>query len=565
MAQGKYAHSRPKRVRSWPRLLGWSAAAVVMVAVVAIVVGYALDGRNHRGRVLRQVSLAGHDVSGMTKQGLDGVIGQLSTQVGNAQVQIDAPGGGVTTSAEALGLSVNRSATEHRVMEAGRSGWLGSRFWAWANSWFQPRHLSPVVATDADRVAATLAAHDPARAPAVEPEVRGDAAGFLFVPGKSGTALDGAALIAALPVAVDRGLDPIRVSAARRTLFPRISDADARRLTALAGQQVSRALPVAAGNASATIPVPTLRSWVRSQPTPTGLQLIIDGPAAQAGLAQLLPNAGPPPANTRFSVQGGAIQVAAAGTDGQICCGDGAAALIDKALFGGAFPTPQDPPLALPLRAQPPRIPADLVPKLGISQVIGTFTSAYDPGQPRVTNIHRMADIMQGWVILPGETLSLNAVVGPRTVANGFVPAQAIVAGQTYGTDVGGGISQYASALLNAAYVGGLDIVGFQSPSLHDPHEPLGLEATMSFPTPDLKLRNSTPYGVVIWNSYTDTTITATLYSTGYATGAQTSQRVTPDGACQRVHTVRTRTYVSGKTATDSLDAFYYPGPGQGC
>ncbi len=50
----------------------------------------------------------------------------------------------------------------------------------------------------------------------------------------------------------------------------------------------------------------------------------------------------------------------------------------------------------------------------------------------------------------------------------------------------------------------------------------------MSFPTPDLKLRNSTPYGVVIWNSYTDTTITVTLYSTGYATGAQTAQQRHP-------------------------------------
>jgi vancomycin resistance protein YoaR len=172
---------------------------------------------------------------------------------------------------------------------------------------------------------------------------------------------------------------------------------------------------------------------------------------------------------------------------------------------------------------------------------------------------------MRGWVMLPGETLSLNTIVGPRTVAKGFVPAQAIVAGQRYGTDVGGGIAQFASALLNAAYVGGLDITGFSSPSLHDPNEPLGREATISFPTPDLKLRNSTSYGVVVWTSYTDTTITVTLYSTGYATGAQTAQQVTPVGACQRVHTTRTRTYTTGKTVVDSLDAFYYPGAGLNC
>jgi vancomycin resistance protein YoaR len=205
------------------------------------------------------------------------------------------------------------------------------------------------------------------------------------------------------------------------------------------------------------------------------------------------------------------------------------------------------------------------VPKLGISQVIGTFSTAYDPGQPRVTNIHRIADLLRGWVILPGETMSLNAVVGPRTAGGGFVAAQSIVAGHRYGTDVGGGISQFATTLLNAAYAGGLDIVEHQSSSLYDPHVPLGRDATVSFPSPDLKLRDATPYGVLVWTSYTDTSVTVTLYSTGFATGEQTSQQVTRVGACQRVHTVRTRTYTDGRTTTDGLDAFYYPGEGIGC
>ena len=35
------------------------------------------------------------------------------------------------------------------------------------------------------------------------------------------------------------------------------------------------------------------------------------------------------------------------------------------------------------------------------------------PAQPRVTNIHRIADIVRGTVVLPGETFSVNDVVGP--------------------------------------------------------------------------------------------------------------------------------------------------------
>jgi vancomycin resistance protein YoaR len=565
MVRGRYAHARPKRPRSWVRLTGWCFLTLIVLAIAGVVTGYELDSRSHKGEVLRQVSLAGEDVSGMTKSELDVVVGRLGSRVSTAPVQIDAPGGGFSTNAGALGLGVNGPATERRVMKARHGDWPGSGMWAWLQSFLRPQHLSAVITVDAGSVTSTLAAHDPGQRLPVEPEVKGDTTGFMVVPGKTGTGMDAAGLVAALPLAVDHSLDPVRVSATRRTLSPHSSDDDARRLAALAGQQVSKPLPVTAGALSMKIPVPTLWSWVHSQPSPSGLRLAVDPALAQAGLAKLLPNAGPAPADTRFDVQGGAIQVAAPGTDGQSCCADGAAALIDKALFGGAFPTPQDPPLALPLKATPPRIPADLVAKLGISQVIGTFTSSYDPGQPRVTNIQRIAQLTQGYVMLPGETLSLNGVVGPRTTAKGFVAAQAIVAGQNYGTDVGGGIAQYASALLNAAYAGGLDILEYQSPSLHDPHEPLGREATISYPMPDLKLRDSTPYGVVIWNSYTDTSITVTLYSTGYATGAQTSQRTTNQGACQKVHTVRTRTYTTGKTATDSLDAFYYPGPGLPC
>ena len=145
------------------------------------------------------------------------------------------------------------------------------------------------------------------------------------------------------------------------------------------------------------------------------------------------------------------------------------------------------------------------------------------------------------------------------------MPAQAIVAGQNYGTDVGGGISQYASALLNAAYVGGLDITGYQSPSLHDPHEPLGREATISFPTPDLKLRNSTPVRrrhleLLYRHHHHRHPVLHRLRHRGPDRPAGH-----PSGACQKVHTVRTRTYTTGKTATDSLDAFYYPGPGLPC
>ena len=54
-------------------------------------------------------------------------------------------------------------------------------------------------------------------------------------------------------------------------------------------------------------------------------------------------------------------------------------------------------------------------------------------------NIHRVADIMKGYVINPGQTLSMNGVLGQRTTDKGYVAAPAIVDGQLK-AEVGGGI-----------------------------------------------------------------------------------------------------------------------------
>ena len=70
---------------------------------------------------------------------------------------------------------------------------------------------------------------------------------------------------------------------------------------------------------------------------------------------------------------------------------------------------------------------------------------------------------------------------------------------------VGGGISQFATTTFNAAFFGGLDLVEYQSHSIYISRYPYGREATLSFPKPDLVIGNNTPYGVLIWPTYTGT------------------------------------------------------------
>ena len=195
---------------------------------------------------------------------------------------------------------------------------------------------------------------------------------------------------------------------------------------------------------------------------------------------------------------------------------------------------------------------------LGVQQVVGEFTTHHPAGQPRVINIHRIADLTRGAYIAPGATFSVNDFVGKRTTAKGFVVAPVIDEGE-FSTDVGGGVSQFATTLFNAAFFGGLDIPEHKAHSIYISRYPFGREATLAYPSVDLKIQNNTPYGVVIWPTYTDSSLTVQLWSTPFATGAQTAQN--KSSGCGPISTTRTRTFVDGHTDQQVYDANYTCNP----
>jgi vancomycin resistance protein YoaR len=202
---------------------------------------------------------------------------------------------------------------------------------------------------------------------------------------------------------------------------------------------------------------------------------------------------------------------------------------------------------------------------MNIRQPIASFTTSHACCESRVQNIHRIADIVQGKVVEPGETFSLNDYVGPRTTAKGFAEAGVIYNGR-FTTDVGGGVSQFTTTMFNAAFFAGLDFVEYQAHTIYISRYPYGREATLSYPSPDLKFTNNTPFGILLWPTYTGTSITVTVYSSPWVSGDQTGQQRQSAGRCTRVITERTRTWViDGRQEVDTVTALYQPGEGVRC
>ncbi|HLU45473.1 MAG TPA: VanW family protein [Natronosporangium sp.] len=152
---------------------------------------------------------------------------------------------------------------------------------------------------------------------------------------------------------------------------------------------------------------------------------------------------------------------------------------------------------------------------LGIVEQVSTFTTYFDGGLslPRNHNIARVAEMVDGALVMPGEVFSLNGYTGERGYAQGFLDAPVILNGRLTPA-VGGGISQFTTTLFNAAYYAGLEDVEHTPHSYYYSRYPAVIEATIFYPTLDMKFRNNTEYGVLIDTSYTDSSVTVTLYST---------------------------------------------------
>ena len=150
---------------------------------------------------------------------------------------------------------------------------------------------------------------------------------------------------------------------------------------------------------------------------------------------------------------------------------------------------------------------------LGIVELVSEFTTNYPILEYRLVNIGRAAEIINGSLVLPGETFSLNETVGERTAENGFVKGFIIDGGQLR-EDFGGGVSQVATTTFNAVFFAGLEDVEHKPHSFYISRYPAGREATVAWPTVDLRFRNDTDTGVLIQTIHTPGEITVRFWGT---------------------------------------------------
>ncbi|MDT7549399.1 MAG: hypothetical protein QOE84_1793 [Actinomycetota bacterium] len=169
----------------------------------------------------------------------------------------------------------------------------------------------------------------------------------------------------------------------------------------------------------------------------------------------------------------------------------------------------------VPAISQPAMSDADAQ---AVNSLLGTFTTYFPCCPARVTNIRVIARKIDGIVVPRGQAFSLNGIVGRRTLAKGYVRAPFILDGKL-SLDVGGGVSQFATTMFNAAYFAGLHLDRHQAHSFYISRYPPGREATVNYPSIDLVWTNDSAGPVVVRTRVDRTAVTVAVY--GHNDGRQ--------------------------------------------
>jgi vancomycin resistance protein YoaR len=219
----------------------------------------------------------------------------------------------------------------------------------------------------------------------------------------------------------------------------------------------------------------------------------------EEALAQLLamaPTVERPSLPTRFDMENRKILPATRGIrlaafDSLSAIAVGLAAGADRIDLVVAPAPPVDDPLA------------SLAEGLDIGTVLASFSTPYSTEAnyaDRAANLKVGAAALDGHVLLPGETMSFNQVVGDRTDTAGFRYAPGIADGELIDT-VGGGICQISSTLYGAAFFAGLELTHSRPHSRPSSYVDMGLDSTVVFGSVDMKLRNPFDFPVVLHTS----------------------------------------------------------------
>ena len=487
-----------------------------LLVIVLALVGLAFAGSP--ARIAEGVTVAGVDIGGLTRAEARRLLEARAARVARVPVVFTVGERQFPIKATSLGVEADWQSALQSASEAGEGFGPVRGFRRLQTRFFGSDVAPPVQAYEAAlqyKLAGMAREVDRAH---VEAKIVRRGLTISVVPGQSGLRLDRDAAADVMvrtlarldrggPVALPVRIDPVDVSA--EELAPAARQA-----------RLALSAPVVLTHGETRWRLPRWRiAELLSLPGDGNTALAIGGPAADAWFAKLRKNVDRPAVDAQILASSGVVRITPSREGLRL----DVPAMAKAILKAATSPSRRSAALVLD-PSQPERTTAE-ADAMGIERRLGTYSTANAGTFDRITNLRRAIELLNGALVPPGGTFSFNDRVGERTLERGFRPAPVIIKDE-YEEAVGGGVSQVATTVFNAAWESGVKIVERNPHSLYISRYQLGRDATVNYPDLDLKFENDTPNWILVATSWSEGGITVSLYGGGPERRVESSEGV---------------------------------------
>jgi len=471
----------------------------VLAATLAIYFGMVLavgDGVRS-GTVVKGVPIGGLTIDDATAR-LDETIGARAER----NLRVRALDQVFVVDPVEAGLRFDAEAT---VMQAAGREWNPIRL---VRDLTSERRIEPIVSIDETALAQQVASMaDAVTQPPVEPTLAFNSIEPVLQPGKPGRSIDQMETAALMSDAFLKRRQPIDAPIIRVPTLVR--PANAVSAEAFAMQAVSAPVIVDAEGQEVSIPSSAIAEALSFTQSGANLQPQLDGAVLHEAVRGPLRAVEKPGRNATFRIKNGKPVVVKSRVGRGIADDELATqvlAVLDRP--EGQRNT------SVTMGVREPELTTAQARQLGVNERISTFTQTFPNAAYRTQNIGQAARYVNGTLLLPGDTFSMNDTIKQRTEKNGYTVGYIIGAGGVFDEALGGGVSAATTAVWTGAFFAGMKRTSTQAHSIYISRYQPGLEATVAWGVFDMKFTNDTPYGVFITTSMTNTSMTVNFWST---------------------------------------------------
>jgi vancomycin resistance protein YoaR len=498
--------ARTRRRRRQTTLLA-QRAAVVLVVLVGVVAIVGLVFAGSASKLAGGTTVGGLDVGGLTPQQAIAKLGARERALSHVRVAFVADGTTTSYSASQLGVQADWAAAVAQAQQHDSGFWPVRAFRRLVTSIsgydvtprlrsypFSLRYGVTAIArkVDTKHRDASLVRHG----------LR-----IAVVPGQPGRTLDRVAAERAVVAALGAAQRPTRVALPVKVEPPTVTAAQLAPVARKARLALSAPVRLTYGGTTWRLPRWRIAPLLHL-PSGGSTTLAIGGPAATDYFRKLAIRVDRKPVDATFRIlSGNGVAVVPSKPGVALDTARTAKALLAAAL------TPANRIARLAVGVDAPARSTQDAQKMGITGLVSSFETTYGGTPGRLHNVALVAKLIDGTLIAPGAVFSFNDTTGARTADKGFEVAPVIINGELQ-NGLGGGVCQVSTTTFNAAFFAGLPILERTNHALYISHYPQGRDATVDYPSIDLKFRNDTNAWLLLRTFVGTGSLTVALYGT---------------------------------------------------